>query len=290
MSLVSFLSRFPDDDACWAHLEAMRWPAGPVCPRCGSVGEATAQKSRVHYWQCRACRALFAVAMGTALEGTHLPMRTWFTALYLVAASSEGISSVKLGEHLDIGQKTAWFLGQRIRRMMDGRDGLLRGIVEMDETYLVGKKRAKGQPSTRDHDDDQPTGRSGSCKSMVGVATERGGRARTAKGRTQARCVGVNHRKVRDRRKDLLHQISHRLTAKADVLKVETLNVRGMARNRHFALSVADAGVSRLVAFCRYKADWRGRRIEKLDPWFPGSQTCCMRGARHREIKTSRCG
>ena len=82
--------------------------------------------------------------MGTALEGTHLPMRTWFTALYLVAGSSKGVSSVKLGEHLGIGQKTAWFLGQRIRRMMEDKDGLLRGIVEVDETYLGGKKRPKG--------------------------------------------------------------------------------------------------------------------------------------------------
>ena len=48
----------------------------------------------------------------------------------------------------------------------------------------------------------------------------------SARRRVQARRVGVIHRKVRDRRKDLLHQISHRLTAKADVLKVETLNVR----------------------------------------------------------------
>ena len=49
---------------------------------------------------------------------------------------------------------------------------------------LGGKKRAKGQASKRDHDDDQPMGRSGSRKSMVTVATERGGRARAAKGRT----------------------------------------------------------------------------------------------------------
>jgi putative transposase len=107
----------------------------------------------------------------------------------------------------------------------------------------------------------------------------------SARRRMQARRVGVIHRKVRDRRKDLLHQISHRLTAKADVLKVETLNVRGMARNHCLALSVADAGMSRLVTLCAYKADWRGRRVEMLDPWFPGSQTCCACGARHREMK-----
>jgi putative transposase len=97
--------------------------------------------------------------------------------------------------------------------------------------------------------------------------------------------VAAIHRKVRNRRTDLLHQISHRLTAKAGVLKVETLNVRGMARNRHLALSVADAGMSRLITFCRYKADWRGRTMVDLDPWFPGSQTCCKCGALHPEMK-----
>ena len=98
--------------------------------------------------------------------------------------------------------------------------------------------------------------------------------------------MGAIHRKVRERRKDLLHQLSHRLTAKAGVLKIETLNVKGMARNRHLALSVADAGMSRLLTFCAYKADWRGRRIVAIDPWFPGSQTCCQCGQIHREMRT----
>lgn len=107
----------------------------------------------------------------------------------------------------------------------------------------------------------------------------------SARRRAQARRVGVMHRKVRDRRKDLLHQISHRLTTKADVLKVETLNVKGMARNEHLALSVADAGMSRLVTLCEYKADWRGREVIKVDPWFPSSQRCCLCHALHREMR-----
>ena len=185
MSLLPFLAQFPDDDACWAHLEAVRWPEGPICPKCGSIGGAH-KVGRAHYRRCNACRAKFTVAMGTPLEGTHLPMRVWFTALYLVAASSKGISSVKLAEHLGIGQKTAWFLGQRIRRMMEDKDGLLAGIVEVDETCLGGKTRPKGQASKRDPDDDQPVGRSGSRKSMVTVATERGGKARAARGRTHS--------------------------------------------------------------------------------------------------------
>lgn len=107
----------------------------------------------------------------------------------------------------------------------------------------------------------------------------------SARRRAQAKRVAIIHRKVRDRRKDLLHKISHELTAKAGVLKIETLNVKGMSRNRHLALSVADAGMSRLVTFCRYKADWRGRRVQDMDRWFAGSQTCCMCGTIHPEMK-----
>ena len=120
MSLLTFLARFPDDAACWAHLEAIRWPHGPVCPGCGSVADCHLV-GRAHYRRCNACRRKFTVLHGTPFEGTHLPLRTWFTALHLIAASSKGVSSVKLGQHLGIGQKTAWFLGQRIRRMMEDK-------------------------------------------------------------------------------------------------------------------------------------------------------------------------
>jgi putative transposase len=116
----------------------------------------------------------------------------------------------------------------------------------------------------------------------------------SARRRASARRVGVIHRKVRERRKDLLHQLSHRLTAKAGVIKVETLNVKGMARNRHLALSVADAGMARLASFLAYKADWRGRRIVGCDPWFPASLACCICGVLHPEmrklsVRTLRC-
>ena len=108
----------------------------------------------------------------------------------------------------------------------------------------------------------------------------------SARSRSQARKLGVIHRKVRDRGKDLLHSVSHSLTAKSDVLRAETLNVPGTARNHPIALSVADAGMSRLVTFCAYKADWRGRVVVRIDRWFPGSQSCCRCGERHGELKS----
>jgi putative transposase len=71
----------------------------------------------------------------------------------------------------------------------------------------------------------------------------------------------------------------------AGVLNVEALNVKGLARNQHLALSVADPGMSRLTTFCHYKAEWRGRRVVDIDRWFPGSQACCKGGQIHPEMK-----
>lgn len=110
----------------------------------------------------------------------------------------------------------------------------------------------------------------------------------SARRRAQARRVGVIHRKVRQQRNNLLHEISHQLTAKAGVLRFETLNVKGMVKNRHLALSVADAGMARLVTFCAYKAAWRGRRVEKIDAWYPSSQLCACCGAQNPAMKTLR--
>jgi len=112
-------------------------------------------------------------------------MRTCFTALYLLAVSSKGLSSVALGRHLGVGQKTAWFLGRRIRAMMEDESRLLRGIVEADEAY-VGGKRKRGQTSRKDDDRDQPRGRGGSRKAMVVTAVERGGKVRARRARTHS--------------------------------------------------------------------------------------------------------
>jgi transposase-like protein len=180
MDMVAFLDRFPDQTACIAHLEAVRWPAGPVCPQCGSVGDAGRIADRHGYWFCRACRHRFTVMHGTPMAGTHLPLRTWFGAIFLMSTSSKGVSAMVLSRQLDLGYKTAWFLARRIRTLMPQDWKALKGYVAVDETYPGGKKRTKGRTSKRDPDDDQPKGRAGSRKSMVIVGVERGkgGRAR----------------------------------------------------------------------------------------------------------------
>ena len=93
--------------------------------------------------------------------------------------------------------------------------------------------------------------------------------------RAQVKRVAALHRKVRLQRHDLLHKLSHRLTAKADVLVIETLNVRAMAQDRRVARPLADAAIGALHRFVRYKAAWRGREVIEAPADFPSTQMCC---------------
>lgn len=82
----------------------------------------------------------------TPMHRSHLPLLTWAGAMYLMVASSKGISSVKLEEMLGITQKTSWLLGQRIRAMMDTNNPLLSGMVEIDETFRGPTPRVQKMP------------------------------------------------------------------------------------------------------------------------------------------------
>lgn len=149
MTLAELQRRFPCDDACREWLKAVRWPHGPECPSCGSVGRASFVSTR-RKWGCSACNAQFSVTAGTPMHGTHLPLTTWGTAMWLMACSSKGISAKKLGEWLGIQYRTAWHLSHRIRAMMAKDAPMLRGLVEMDETYARAppRKAAAGDPTT----------------------------------------------------------------------------------------------------------------------------------------------
>jgi transposase-like protein len=175
MKLRTFMQRFSTDEACRAHLESVRWPKGPVCDRCGSVNEAAPVGGRPGFWQCRPCGKQFSVTAGTPMHGTHLPLHVWYLAMYLILASSKGISAVKLGEQLGVQYRTAWHLGHRIRAMLASGDKVpLQGLVEADETYVGGKAANLPKSAPRP----EKRGR-GTKKPMLFAAIEREGEART---------------------------------------------------------------------------------------------------------------
>jgi transposase-like protein len=176
MKLTTFLARYGTDEDCRTHLESVRWPHGPVCDRCGAVDDASPVARRPGVYRCRACGKDFRITVGTPMEDSRLPLRTWYLAMYLILASSKGISSVKLGEQLGITQKSAWFLGHRIGALLDSGEKLpLSGIVEADESYIGGKAKnlRKNAPA--------PAKGRGTKKPMLFAAAERGGDVRTAR-------------------------------------------------------------------------------------------------------------
>ena len=94
-------------------------------------------------YRCRTCRKYFSVRTGTILAESKLPILKWSMAAYLITSSRKGISSVQLGHHLGVTQKTAWFLAHRIRKALVEKSDMLRAMVEIDETYIGGKEKNK---------------------------------------------------------------------------------------------------------------------------------------------------
>src|ERR1700722_5009532 len=141
----SFLSapHFHDEAAAYEYVETRLWPHGPVCPKCGSIGKhykLAGKSTRIGVRKCRDCRKPFRITVGTVFESSHIPLRVWLQAVFLMASSKKGISSNQLSRMLGITLKAAWFMSHRLREAMkDGAMGLLGGegrTVEADETYL----------------------------------------------------------------------------------------------------------------------------------------------------------
>jgi transposase-like protein len=95
--------------------------------------------------ECDKCRYQFSVTAGTLIHDSHLPLWKWFLAVYLMCESKKGISAKQLQRMLKVSYKTAWYLTHRIRDAMgDGERPLLTDIVEVDETYVGGKRKGYG--------------------------------------------------------------------------------------------------------------------------------------------------
>ena len=140
--------RFTNVDAAREHLEALRWPNGPVCPHCGSFNATrlTGTKHRAGTLQCNDCRQQFTVTVGTVFERSKIPLNKWLLCNHLLCASKKGMSAKQIERMLGVTYKTAWFMCHRIRAAMDGATGTgpLGGantVVEADETYVGGKAK-----------------------------------------------------------------------------------------------------------------------------------------------------
>lgn len=177
MATLADVSKFTEEEAR-DYLERLLWPAGPVCPHCGTVDNAAklaGSATRPGVYKCRekACRKQFTVTVNTIFHRSHIPLRTWIMAFSILCGAKKGISALQLQRHLGLGSyQAAWHLCHRIRHAMakEPLKGMLSGQVEVDETYVGGKPpKGTGVPSK--------VGR-GTKKVPVMALVERGGNVR----------------------------------------------------------------------------------------------------------------
>ena len=162
-----------DEKAAYAWVEAQVWPNGPVCPHCGGVERICLMKgksTRIGVYKCYQCRKPFTVKVGTVFEASHIPMRVWLQAMFLMCSSKKGISSNQLHRTLGVSLKTAWFMSHRIREAMRviGMEpmGGAGKMVEADETFMV-RRASRKRAAARGH------------KNAVLSLVQRGGGARS---------------------------------------------------------------------------------------------------------------
>ncbi|MGQ0429136.1 MAG: IS1595 family transposase [Gammaproteobacteria bacterium] len=144
---------YTNESKARAHLEALRWPDGPVCPHCGVIGNAVrlaGESTRPGLYKCRDCRLPFSVTVGTVFERSKIPLHKWLLAAHLMASSKKGFSAHQLHRAIKVTYKTAWFMMHRLREAMTDTDSTMlggpgsSGIVEADEVYL-GKAKGQGK-------------------------------------------------------------------------------------------------------------------------------------------------
>jgi transposase-like protein len=146
-SIMEFQQWFPNEEACIKYLYKSRWPNGFICPVCGDREAYYITTRRV--FKCKANGHQTYLTAGTALHGSHTPLKDWFSAAYLITTVTPGISAVQLQRQLGVTYETAFNMLHKLRSSMFNPERMkIKGEIEVDETYVggptTGGKRGRG--------------------------------------------------------------------------------------------------------------------------------------------------
>lgn len=173
-----------DEDAAVELMIRMRWPNGAACPRCGGADPyrlkpkaQPGRPARRGLFKCSQCKKQFSVTTGSVFEASHVAMSKWLMAIHLMGASKKGMSAHQLHRMLGISYRAAWFVNHRLRYAMSMNMGLFSGTVEVDETYIGGRKPRVGRYGYVRKDGTTTTPKYAG-KIPVMALVERGGRAK----------------------------------------------------------------------------------------------------------------
>lgn len=196
---ISHLAKhYSDEGVAYEFMEKLRWPNGPVCPRCGHERAyflkphadrytRTGHASQRRLWKCARCRNQFSVLIGTVFEDSRIPLSKWLLGMHMMCSNKNGVAARELARTLEITVKSAWFMAHRLRyalehpSVMGKMTDKLDGIVEADETYVGGKLKGHGKGFHVEN------------KTPVLTLVERGGEARS---RVLDRVTGENIRQA----------------------------------------------------------------------------------------------
>ena len=166
MNLTRIITDLNTQEKCIQYLESERWNNVPTCPYC--MSQSSSPKNNRH--TCLACKNSYSVTVGTVFHNSNIPLTKWFMAICLILSAKKGISSLQLSRDISVNKNTAWLLQMKIRVAMKEND-LLSGIIEIDETF-VGGKRKNRHYSKRKKDDVIPG--SSTKKPILGMVQRSG--------------------------------------------------------------------------------------------------------------------
>jgi len=189
-TLKEAITYFADPDNCVTYMVAKRWPLGVTCPTCGNARVTFDPTSR--RWQCSSHhpKRKFSLKSGTVLEDSPLGLDKWLPVIWLVTNCKNGVSSWEIHRAMGVTQKTAWFMLQRARLALQGKNGgKLSGEIEADESFIGGKARNMHAKERAE----KIHGRGPDGKAIVAAVLERGGqiRAKVIKTRKKADVHGL---------------------------------------------------------------------------------------------------
>ncbi len=142
-TLIEAVTYYSDPRVCFETMLGVKWPDGKVvCPKCGHDQVYVIRTRSLLQCKAKECQKQFSVKVGTIFEDSPLSLWKWLVAVWSVANCKNGISSLELGRALGVTQKTAWFMGHRIRLAMRTKTfRKLAGEVESDETFIGGASK-----------------------------------------------------------------------------------------------------------------------------------------------------